>query len=294
MQLEYGTLLEQARANHAQACANHEQARANQVPARANQATAEATLLAMRRSQGEWFCLDGGLDAWFLDAHGVAEVARVLAQSQDSTNEEPGRHQAHDKAGKQMCHGVLAASRKDEASLVSTPPRARVGKAWHECEVYDIGEDSTVPRIVVVSGIWADPLPSARRAYPSYARTLATSLKTPPRTMIASCLKGSMLALMLMLCGLCRGHQKATMSAQARGNQLRKSMMARPNRGSGKLEVQRTLVLWASRRRLRANPPSSVLWRLQEAEYPAPNVDYQRGEEERQMAKVEDQRANQA
>ena len=70
MQLEWGTLLEQARANHAQACANHEQARANQ-------ATARATLLAMRRSQGEWLCQDGELDAWFSDAHGVAEVANV-------------------------------------------------------------------------------------------------------------------------------------------------------------------------------------------------------------------------
>ena len=68
MQLEWGTLLEQARANHAQACANQEQARANQASARANQATAranqaaaEATLLAMRRCQGEWLCQDGDL-----------------------------------------------------------------------------------------------------------------------------------------------------------------------------------------------------------------------------------------
>ena len=104
MHLEWGTLLEQARANHAQA--------------RANQATAEPTLLAMRRSHGEWHGQDGELDAWFSDAHGVAEVARSLDQSQGGTKEERGRHRAHDKA-----------------SCVCTPPRAGVGKALHECEV---------------------------------------------------------------------------------------------------------------------------------------------------------------
>ena len=142
MQLEWGTLLEQARANHAQASANHEQARANQATACANQATAEAALLAMRRNQGKWLGQDDELDAWLSDAHGVAEVATVLVQSQGGINEEHGRHRAHDKAGKQMCHGVLAATRGHESRWVCTPPRAGVGKALHECEVYDIGEDS--------------------------------------------------------------------------------------------------------------------------------------------------------
>lgn len=135
LQLEWGTLLEQTRANHAHACANHEQAHASQ-------AVAEATLLAMRRCQAEWLCQDDELYAWFSDAHGVVEVAKELARSQGGINEELGRHQAHDKAGKQMCHGVLAATRVDESSWVCTPPQARVGKALHECEVYDIGEDN--------------------------------------------------------------------------------------------------------------------------------------------------------
>ena len=108
MQFEWETLLEQARANHAQASANHEQARANQ-------ATAEAALLAMRRNQGKWLGHDDELDAWFSDAHGVAEVAKSLVRSQGGTKEECGRHQAHDKA-----------------SLVCTPPRAGVSKALHE------------------------------------------------------------------------------------------------------------------------------------------------------------------
>ena len=47
MQLEWATLLEQA----------------------------EATLLAMRRSHGEWRGQAGELEAWSSDAHGVAEVA---------------------------------------------------------------------------------------------------------------------------------------------------------------------------------------------------------------------------
>ena len=84
MQLGCGPLLEQARANHAQA--------------RANQTPAEATLLAMHRSQGGWHGQDGELDAWFLDPPGVAEVARSLVQSQSGTKEERGRHRAHDKA----------------------------------------------------------------------------------------------------------------------------------------------------------------------------------------------------
>ena len=73
------------------------------------------SLLAMRTNE---------LDAWFSDAHGVAEVTKSLVRSQGGTNEEHGRHQAHDKA-----------------SLVCTHPRAGVSKALHECEVYDIGED---------------------------------------------------------------------------------------------------------------------------------------------------------
>jgi len=85
MQLEWGTLLEQARANHAQA--------------RANQATAEATLVAMRRTHGEWDGQDDELGAWFSDAHGVAEVARVLVANQGGTKEELGRRQADVKAG---------------------------------------------------------------------------------------------------------------------------------------------------------------------------------------------------
>ena len=72
MQLEWGTLLELARANHAQASANHEQARANQATARANQATAEAALLAMRRSQGEWL---GQADDW---THGSRMLMALL------------------------------------------------------------------------------------------------------------------------------------------------------------------------------------------------------------------------
>ena len=107
MQPEWGTLLEQARANH--------------IQARANQATAGAKLLAMCRSPGEWHGQDGELDAWFSDVHGVAEVARSLVQSQGGTKEERGWHRAHDKA-----------------SRVCTLPRACVGKALHECEVYDI------------------------------------------------------------------------------------------------------------------------------------------------------------
>jgi hypothetical protein len=85
MQLEWGTLLEQARANHAQA--------------RANQATAEATLLALRRTHGEWDGQDDELGAWFSDAHGGAEVARALVANQGGTKEELGRRQAHVKAG---------------------------------------------------------------------------------------------------------------------------------------------------------------------------------------------------
>ena len=103
MQFEWGILLEQAHANHAQACANHEQARANQ-------AIAEATLLARRRTQAEGHCQDDDLDAGFSDAHGVAVVANVLAQSHGGINEEPGLDPAHDKAGKQTCHGLLAAT----------------------------------------------------------------------------------------------------------------------------------------------------------------------------------------
>ena len=102
------TLLEQARANHAQASADHEQARANQ-------ASAEAALLTLRRNQGKWLGHDDELDAWFSDAHGVAEGATVLVR-QGGIKEEP-------------------------TSLVCTPPRAGVSKALHECEVYDIGED---------------------------------------------------------------------------------------------------------------------------------------------------------
>lgn len=99
-------------------------------------------LLAMRRSQGKWLGQDDELDAWFSDAHGVAEIATVLVQSQGGIKEEPGRHPAHDKVGKQMCHGVLAPIRTEGSSWVCTPPRAGVGKALPECVVYDIGEDS--------------------------------------------------------------------------------------------------------------------------------------------------------
>ena len=182
MRLGWGTLLEQACANHAQACAN--------------QATAEATLLAMRRSQGEWHGQDGELDAWFSDAQGVAEVAKSLVRSQSGTKEECGRHQAH-------------------ASLVCTRPRARISKAWHECEVYDIGEDGAHSTKCMES-------------------MLGSPLSRSPRSMIASCLMGLMLALVLMLwSGRCRGHQKATTSAQATAQQLRKLMVVRPNEGSG-------------------------------------------------------------
>ena len=146
MQFEWETLLEQARANHAQASANHEQARANQ-------ATAEAALLALRRNQGKWLGHDDELDAWFSDAHGVAEVATVLVQSQGGIKEEPGRHDEasvepsvygelkdwldgliQEECGRHQAHG--------KTSLVCTPPRAGVSKAL-QCEVYDIGEDGT-------------------------------------------------------------------------------------------------------------------------------------------------------
>ena len=147
MQLEWGTLLEQARANHAQACAN--------------QAFAEAPLLAMRRSHGEWHGQDGELEAWFSDAHGVAVVAGAMFQSQGGTMEEPGPHRAHDKAGNQgICHGVTAATRGEGASWVGTPPRAGVGKALHECDVSLLG---TVicerPWSSIDAVVWALPRP---------------------------------------------------------------------------------------------------------------------------------------
>ena len=134
MQFEWETLLEQARANHAQASANHQQARANQ-------ATAEAALLTLRRNQGKWLGHDDELDAWFSDAHGVAEVATVLVQSQRGIKEERGRHDKdwfdgfiQEECGRHQAH--------DNTSLVCTPPRAGVSKAL-QCEVYDIGEDGT-------------------------------------------------------------------------------------------------------------------------------------------------------
>ena len=53
-----------------------------QEHARANRATVGATLLAMRRAHvrnGQ----DGELEAWFLETHGVAEVARAVVVSQE-------------------------------------------------------------------------------------------------------------------------------------------------------------------------------------------------------------------
>ena len=159
MQFEWETLLEQARANHAQASANHEQARANQ-------ATAEAALLTLRRNQGKWLGHDDELDAWFSDAHGVAEVATVLVHSQGGIKEEPGRH---DKASvdpsvygelKDWLDGLIQEEcgrhqAHDKTSLMCTPPRARLCSA--ECMTLV----KTVPRTVVVSGFWADHPPSA-------------------------------------------------------------------------------------------------------------------------------------
>ena len=83
MHLAWQTLMRHVRANHAQA--------------RAKQATAEATLLVMRRPH-ECDGQDNELEAWLSDAHGVAGVARALAQNQGGTIGELGRHHAHDKA----------------------------------------------------------------------------------------------------------------------------------------------------------------------------------------------------
>ena len=102
MQLEWGTLLEQARAHHAQA--------------RANQTTAEATLLAMHRSHGEWHGQDYELDAWFSDAQGVAEVAKSLVRSQSGS--EPERHQGRVWATPSTCKlGVHTSTSRDQQGL---------------------------------------------------------------------------------------------------------------------------------------------------------------------------------
>ena len=75
MQLAWETLLAQAHANQAQAIANQAQAIANQT-------TAEATLLAMRSHASVLQCKGDELQAWALDAHGVADVAKALVESQ--------------------------------------------------------------------------------------------------------------------------------------------------------------------------------------------------------------------
>lgn len=90
-------------ANHAQTCAN--------------QAIAEATLLAMRCAHASgWDGQDGELEAGHSNAHGVAEVTRALDVSHGGTKEEPGRHQAHGKAGDQGGgSGVTVAIRGETA-----------------------------------------------------------------------------------------------------------------------------------------------------------------------------------
>lgn len=126
MQLQWETLLEQARANHAQACAN--------------QATAEATLLAMRRTHAEWDGRDGEMEAWLSDAHGVAEVTRALTVSQGGAKgtiaemasaEEPHELQFCDKRALFEKAAAYRATPGDKA--VCTPPRAWIGQTLHEC-----------------------------------------------------------------------------------------------------------------------------------------------------------------
>ena len=91
MQLAWETLLAQAHANQAQAIANQAQAIANQT-------TAEATLLAMRSHASVLQCHGDELQAWALDAHGVADVAKALVESQhnagDAVAVEPDRLEA--------------------------------------------------------------------------------------------------------------------------------------------------------------------------------------------------------
>jgi hypothetical protein len=58
--------------------------------ARANQATAEATLLTMRSHASVMQCRGEELQAWELDAHGIADVAQALVESQRSA--EDGAH----------------------------------------------------------------------------------------------------------------------------------------------------------------------------------------------------------
>ena len=57
--------------------------------ARANQATAEATLLTMRSHASVMQCRGDELQAWELDAHGSADVAKALVESHSA---EDGAH----------------------------------------------------------------------------------------------------------------------------------------------------------------------------------------------------------
>ena len=63
--------------------------------ARANQATAEATFLTMRSHASVMQCRGDELQAWELDAHGIADVAKALVESQhcdgDAVALEPDR-----------------------------------------------------------------------------------------------------------------------------------------------------------------------------------------------------------
>ena len=58
--------------------------------ARANQATSEATLLTMRSHASVMQCRGDELQAWELDAHGIADIAKALVESQHSA--EDGAH----------------------------------------------------------------------------------------------------------------------------------------------------------------------------------------------------------
>ena len=90
MQVSSGALLAQAHANHSQPHANLDLALACRFMADTNRAIGEAMLLAMREAQYcELQCHDDELQAWFHDAHGVADVARVSGEGVGGT-EIPG------------------------------------------------------------------------------------------------------------------------------------------------------------------------------------------------------------
>ena len=96
-----------------------------------NQAFAKAINLAMCRAYAsEWDVQDVELEAWFSDAHGVAEVARALVVSQSGCEEKLGRHQAHGRACDQGTGIGVTKQLEQKASWACTPRRAGVSKGF--------------------------------------------------------------------------------------------------------------------------------------------------------------------